>query len=77
MRKIEISSCMDCPFRSTVYDDIALDFPFIETCSICNYDELSEFIIDVHDGFFEKEEVPEWCPLIKYSINIKLIDKKR
>jgi len=60
--KKTINFCGNCPFKYSNYDDYALGYSTVTTCTLSKFLKLEDDCILVSDG--EKElKTPNWCPL--------------
>jgi hypothetical protein len=82
---IEVTTCWDCPFRNTDYDDFALGDRDSHVCTILEKNWITNIIndnmnhIDYFIVFFKNGNVKsknkktlDNCPLLKQNINISL-----
>lgn len=65
MRELKIKHCNYCPFFR--YDEST----YSAFCSDSEYDEQERLIVDNFD-FEDDVLIPDWCPLRKNSVTIKL-----
>ena len=79
---IEISGCVNCPFKVVDYDDFAVGNDTLINCSLAEYLQMDEYYINSYDTKnyeeYEDEELvtPSWCPVLKNKeINIKYYNK--
>jgi len=60
--KKTINFCGNCPFKYSDYDDFALGYSTVTTCTLARSLKLKDDCILVSDGDVELK-TPEWCPL--------------
>ena len=73
MKKINVSGCIDCPFRGSEFNDYAVGFDSIDSCELARFFNYKDNIIVVYNMCDEdsKLETPKWCPL-KENTNINI-----
>jgi len=74
MKKI-VSSCSDCPFLYSEYDDFSIGDSHLDACSFMYNQSGSDWIIRTYENMDDAgpvDVVPDWCPLKDGSIIIKL-----
>ena len=60
--KKTINFCGNCPFKYSDYDDYALGYSTVTTCTLSKFLKLEDDCILVSDGDAELK-TPIWCPL--------------
>ena len=71
---IEITGCVDCPFRTCEWDDFAVGSDMIEKCILNMNNRSIDYIIELYDtkkGEESRLETPEWCPLKNKVLTVK------
>lgn len=67
MYEIKVTSCMDCPFRVTMYDDFTVG----EAMDVCGLKRFHGEYYTLKSYRFVDEvdyETPEWCSLTELKI---------
>jgi len=74
MKKI-VSSCSNCPFLYSEYDDFSIGDSHLDACSFMYNQGGSNWIIKTYDNIDSVghvDIVPDWCPLKNDSIIVEL-----
>ena len=76
--KKTINFCGNCPFSYSDYDDYALGYSTITTCTLSRFLKLKDDCISLSDGD-EELSTPNWCPLKteEYTFNFKEFSTER
>lgn len=78
--KIKVKYCTDCPFSYKEYDDYAIGDDTFVQCSLSQFYNKKEYIIDSYKLIQEdlkydeytKQTIPTWCFLRKNTTTVKI-----